>query len=171
MSEGPAKRPAYEAASRLLQPTGYDPGMPRPTTTTVAAVLVLLRVLAGVVVLVGLAHGWQDILADPDLVAEGWDPSSDVAQFGLWITLAFGGAFLLVDLLLAVFVYRGRNGARMFLMVTTVLSISSSFVAWWVQGQEIKIEGTFVSLALDILLLLALSSRSAAAYARRNERR
>ena len=38
-------------------------------------------------------------------------------------------------------------------------------------GEEITLEGTFVSLSLDILVLLALSSRSAAAYARRNERR
>jgi hypothetical protein len=51
------------------------------------------------------------------------------------------------------------------------MSISASFVAWWAQGQEIEIQGTFLSLSLDILLLLALSSRSAAAYARRYEQR
>jgi hypothetical protein len=56
-------------------------------------------------------------------------------------------------------------------MLIAVLSISTSFTAWWAQGQEIEIAGTFVSLSIDILLLLALSSRSAAAYARRNERR
>ena len=42
---------------------------------------------------------------------------------------------------------------------------------WWAQGQEITINGALLSLSLDILVLLALSSRSAAAYARRNERR
>ncbi len=55
-------------------------------------------------------------------------------------------------------------------MLISVLSISTSFTAWWAQGQEIEIDGTYVSLSLDILVLLALSSRSAAAYARRNER-
>jgi hypothetical protein len=56
-------------------------------------------------------------------------------------------------------------------MIIAVGSISTSFFAWWVQGQEITLDSTFVSLSLDILVLLALSSRSAAAYARRNERR
>jgi hypothetical protein len=56
-------------------------------------------------------------------------------------------------------------------MLIAVLSISSAFTAWWALDQEIKLEGTFVSLSLDILILLALSSRRAAAYARRNERR
>ncbi|MET0812802.1 MAG: hypothetical protein ABWY03_07090 [Microbacterium sp.] len=170
MSAQPAKRPAFESAARLLAPTRYDPDMPRPATTITATVLVLLRVAAGVLVLVGLAAGWQDLLQDPDLVADGWDPSSDLAQFGLWFALAVGGLVLVVDLLLAVFIYQGRNWARTFMMIIAVLSISTSFVAWWAQGQEIKIETTFASLSIDILLLLALSSRSAAAYARRNEK-
>ena len=170
MSPAPAKRPAFESASRLLSPTGFDPHMARPTTTAVAAVLVLLRVGAGLLVLVGVMTGWQDLLRAPDLIADGWDPSSDVAQYGLWIVLAIGGAVLLVDLVLGVLIYRGRNGARVFMMIITVLSISTAFVAWWVQGQEIRVEGTFFSLSIDILLLLALSSRSAAAYARRNEK-
>lgn len=170
MSDQPTKRAAFESASRLLAPTRYDPTMPRPTTTTVAAVLVLLRVVAGVFVLIGVAAGWQSILDDPDIIADGWDPSSDVAQFGLLIVIAVGGSVLLIDLLLAVFIYRGRNWARMFMMIVTVFSIASLFLAWWVQGQEIRIGTTFASLSIDILLLLALSSRSAAAYARRNEK-
>ncbi|GAA1923721.1 hypothetical protein GCM10009775_15100 [Microbacterium aoyamense] len=170
MTSRPEKRAAFEPAERLLAPTGYDPRMPRPATTTVACLLVLLRVGAGVLVLIALANNWTALLQDPDLIADGWDPSSDVAHYGLWVVLAIGGIVLLIDLLLAVFVYRGRNWARMFMMVVTVLSISSSFFTWWVQGQEIKIETTFVSLSIDILLLLALSSRSAAAYARRNEK-
>jgi predicted membrane chloride channel (bestrophin family) len=56
-------------------------------------------------------------------------------------------------------------------MLFSVFSITTSFTAWWVAGEEIKIETTFLSLSLDILVLLALSSRSAAAYARRKERR
>ncbi|WP_312677807.1 hypothetical protein [Microbacterium sp.] len=56
-------------------------------------------------------------------------------------------------------------------MVFSTLSIVSSFVAWWAQGQEITLQSTFLSLSLDILILLALSSQSAAAYARRGEKR
>ncbi|WP_109208938.1 MULTISPECIES: hypothetical protein [Microbacterium] len=167
----PQKRPAYEPPARLLRPTVYDPHMRRPTTTVAGVCLILLRVLAGVVVLVGIAAGWEDLLADPDSVLEGFDPSPEGAQAALWVVLAAGAAVLLADLLLAVFVFLGHNWARVIVMLIALGSISTSFVAWWAQGQEIQIDTTYVSLSLDILLLLALSSRSAAAYARRNERR
>ncbi|WP_239066164.1 hypothetical protein [Microbacterium hibisci] len=167
----PQKRPAYEPPARLLRPTGYDPDMPRPATTVAGVCLILLRVLAGVVVLAAIAAGWEALLDDPDTVLEGFDPSPEGAQAALWVVLAVGGAVLLIDLLLAVFVFRGHNWARVIVMLIAVGSISTSFFAWWAQGQEIQIDGTYVSLSLDILLLLALSSRSAAAYARRREQR
>ncbi|MBZ6372011.1 MAG: hypothetical protein LBE44_08990 [Microbacterium hominis] len=65
----------------------------------------------------------------------------------------------------------GRNWASVVVRVFSTLSIASSFVAWWGQGQEITLQSTFLSLSLDILILLALSSQSAAAYARRGEKR
>ena len=52
-----------------------------------------------------------------------------------------------------------------------MISISASFLQWWAGGHEITITTTLLSIGLDILILLALSSRSAAAYARRNEHR
>jgi hypothetical protein len=166
----PQKRPAFEPPSRLLKPTRYDPGMRRPTTITVGAALVLLRVLAGVAVLIGIAAGWDAIVADPDSMLDGFDPSPEGSKAALWFVLAAGSTVLLIDLLLALFVFRGHNWARVIVMIIAVGSISTSFFAWWAQGQEIKVDDTFVSLSLDILLLLALSSRSAAAYARRFER-
>ncbi|GAA5086863.1 hypothetical protein GCM10025760_07250 [Microbacterium yannicii] len=167
----PQKRAAYEPAARLLKPPRYDPHMKRPISTIAGAALILLRVLAGVAVLVGIAAGWNDILADPDSVLEGFDPSPEGTQAALWLVLGTGAVVLLLDLALAFLVYRGINWARVVVMLISVLSISTSFTAWWAQGQEIEIDGTYVSLSLDILVLLALSSRSAAAYARRNERR
>ncbi len=169
MSETPAKRPAFESASRLLSPVNHDPDMRRPITTSVAAVLVLLRVLAGVLVIAGVAANWHELVRDPALVAGGFDSSSQAEQLGLWFVIGVGGVVLLADLVLGVLLYLGRNWARVILMIIAALSISASFVAWWAQEQEVTIQGTFVSLSLDILLLLALSSRSAAAYARRNE--
>lgn len=167
----PHKRPAYEPAARLLTPTGYDPGMKRPASTVAGAALVLLRVVAGIVVLAGIAAGWDSLLDDADSLLDGFDPSPEGAQAALWFVLAAGGTVLAIDLLLAVFVFLGRNWARVIVMVIAVMSISTTFFAWWAQGQEIEIHGTFFSLSIDILLLLALSSRSAAAYARRKERR
>ena len=165
----PHKRPAFEPPARLLKPTGYDPHMPRPASIAAGAALVLLRVLAGIVVLVAIAAGWDALIADPDSVLEGFDPSPEGSRAALWFVLAAGGTVLGIDLVLAIFVYLGRNWARVIVMIIAALSISTSFFAWWAQGQEIEIRGTFFSLSLDILLLLALSSRSAAAYARRHE--
>jgi hypothetical protein len=55
-------------------------------------------------------------------------------------------------------------------MAFSVISITGAFIQWWSEDQEITISGSLLTLGLDILILLALSSRSAAAYARRNER-
>ena len=166
----PDKRPAYEPAARLLRPPAHDPNMRRPVTTVAGAVLVLLRAASGVLVLAGLAVGWDALLTQPGTVIEGFASTEEGRQAALLVVLAIGGALLLFDVVLAVFVLRGHNWARIVVMVVAVISISTSFFAWWAQGQEIRVDEAYVSLALDILVLLALSSRSAAAYARRNER-
>ncbi|MCW3493177.1 hypothetical protein [Microbacterium sp. SSM24] len=166
----PGKRPAFEPAARLLTPTGYDPDMRRPASIVAGTALVLLSVLAGCLVLVGVALTWDTLVAGPDVDLEGFEATPDGRTTGLIVVLAVAGATLVFDLVLAVFVYLGRNWARVIVMLFAVLRISTTFVAWWAQGQEITLGTTFISLAVDILLLLALSSRSAAAYARRNER-
>ncbi|SDG62228.1 hypothetical protein [Microbacterium pygmaeum] len=167
----PVKRPAYEPAARLLRPTGYDPDMARPITTVAGAVLILLRVLAGILVLVALASGWDSLALDLELGADGSQLTPEIRRFTLVVVLIIGAIVLLADLLLAVFTLRGHNWSRVIVMIISVFSISTSFTAWWVQGQEITLDSTYLSLSLDILILLALSSRSAAAYARRKERR
>jgi hypothetical protein len=171
MSPSPDKRPAFEPAARLLQPTVYDPQMPRPAATIAGGVLVLLRIVAGALVLVAVAAGWSGFVEDAQLILDGADLSAEEAQVGLAIVLGAGTFMLLTDLVLAIFLFRGHNWARMWLMIITTFSISTTFVAWWARGQEITLQSAYLSLALDILILLALSSRSAAAYARRNERR
>lgn len=166
----PQKRPAYEPAARLLLPTRADPHMRRPVTIVAGTVLVL-RAVAGAIALAAIAGGWNDIVTDAGASLEGFDPTPEGAAAALWVVMATGGAVLLADLLIAVFVFAGRNWARVVVMVFSTLSIASSFVAWWAQGQEITLQSTFLSLSLDILILLALSSQSAAAYARRGEKR
>ncbi|GAA3199387.1 hypothetical protein [Microbacterium terregens] len=167
----PEKRPAFEPAEQLLKPTGYDPGMRRPTATIAGFVLVLFRVIAGILVLVALIAGWDGIADQLDIWDGGGALTPEIQQLTLWIVVGFGAAVLAVDALLAYLIYRGLNWPRVLVMLISALSISTAFTAWWAQGQEVTIQGTFVSLSLDILILLALSSRSAAAYARRNERR
>ncbi|MGN8553009.1 UNVERIFIED_CONTAM: hypothetical protein OHV15_10520 [Microbacterium sp. SLM126] len=165
----PGKRPAFEPAARLLTPTGYDPGMRRPASIVAGTVLVLLSAVAGILVIITLALTWDALLASPEVDLEGLESTPQGRAAGLMALAVIAAIAPVVDLVLALFVYLGRNWARVIVMLFSVLTISSTFVAWWAQGQEITLGTTFVSLAVDILLLLALSSRSAAAYARRNE--
>jgi len=56
-------------------------------------------------------------------------------------------------------------------MVFAVVSISTAFTTWFLREQEITLRTSLLAVGLDVLILLALSSRSAAAYSRRRERR
>ena len=143
--------------------------MRRPISIVAGVVLVLLRVLAGVAVLIGIAAGWDDLVHSADVALDGLDAKPEATQAALGIILGIGAVLLAVDAVLALLIYRGRNWPRIVVMLISTISIISSFVAWWVAGEDITLQGTFLSLSLDILVLLALSSRSASAYARRNE--
>lgn len=165
----PQKRPAFEPPQRLLQPVHGDREMKRPASTVAGALLVLLSVLAGVGLLVELALNWN---SGADSVASlgaglGLEPEDMAA--GLTTVLVAGGIVLLIEAILGVLIFFGRNWPRVLVMVFAALAISSAFTAWWAQGQEITLKTSLVSVAFDILVLLALSSRSAAAYARRNQ--
>lgn len=165
------KRPAFESPAALAERTVVDPEMRRPAATTVGAALVVLRVVAGVIWLVALSLQWRDLVSDEfdavlDVQVTG-DESTAAADLGLAVVLVLGGIVLLFDLVLAVFIYRGHNWARIVVMVVATLSISGSFVTWWVGDQEVTLQTTFLTLSLDILIMLALSSRAARAYARR----
>jgi hypothetical protein len=172
----PRKRPAFEPAAALAPPVPHDPGMRRPASIVAGSVLVLLRAAAGVLWILSFVFGWDawvqgfagafsgdasDISDLPDGVR------STVTLFVVGVV----GLGVLLEATLGLLILRGTNWPRVLVMVLSTLSISSAFVGWWAQGQQIRIETTFVTLALDILILLALSSRSAAAYARRFERR
>ena len=169
MTEEHEKRPAGELAGGLLARTAYDPGLKRPASTVVGAVLVLLRVLAGLGVILTVS-------GITELLPIGQGPLIDLvvpdkgrpAALGFIVTAGF--IILVAEAVLAVLIFLGHNWPRVTVMLFAVGSISFSFVAWRILGERIELEGTFVSLALDILILLALSSRSAASYARRNER-
>lgn len=167
----PHKRPAFEPAARLLRPPGYNPDMPRPASTVAGVVLVLLRVAAGVFVIAGLGTAWEEALDSASVTLDAVEATAEVIQVGFWIAVGFGVIAIALDALFALLIYRGHNWPRVFVMAIATISIATSFFAWWTIGDEITIEGTFLSLSLDILILLALSSRSAAAYARRNQRR
>jgi hypothetical protein len=171
----PKKRRAYEPAAKLVAPVAHDPRMPRPTSTVAGGVIVLLRAAAGFVWIAAFSFGWGDWVQNlaTALTGDASEATSDTPTDSpaiLALVIGIVGTGAVIEAALGVLILFGINWVRVLVMVFSVLSISSSFVGWWVQGQEIRINTTFVTLSLDILILLALSSRSSAAYARRRQK-
>lgn len=164
-----AKRRAFESPAELVRPQSHNPDMPRPSWTIVGAVLVVLRVAAGVLWLIALALAWDNVFVE--IIGTGVDAATlrEGEQIVLVAILVIGTIVLTVMLLLAYLIYRGLNWPRIVVMVFATLSITIAFLDWWSGNQEITIRTTLFTLALDILVLLALSSRPARAYARRRE--
>jgi hypothetical protein len=161
------KRPAFEPPSILAEPVTAPVTMHRPPATLFGALLVLLRVIAGVVWLASLALQWDRILRDDlHIEIEGAD-EAEAAELVLVFILVLGGSILAIDLVLGVLVYFGNNAARLAVMIVATLSITLAAVDYFTGGEDITLRTTLVTLALDILVLLALSSRAARAYARR----
>lgn len=163
----PAKRPAFEPPERLLRPARHHPGMRRPAAITAGTVLTLLRVLSGGFVLAEILKNWRSLVGSSADLTDLLTSEPEVEQIVRGAIFGFGVVGLLVMLTLAVFIYHGRNWARVLTMALSAASVSMLFAAWWVQGQQIRISSTLPSLSLDILVLLALSSPSAAAYSHR----
>lgn len=162
------KRPAFEAPAMLARPVAPAPAMRRPAATVFGVVIVVLRVVAGVVWLASVALLWDDLVRDDlGVVLETAADPEGASSLALGVLLVAGGLVLLVDLVLAIFVWRGSNGARIAVMLFSTISITSAWVESVTGDVEISVRTTFITLALDILLLLALSSRAARAWARR----
>lgn len=154
------KRAAYEPGTALLQPTPRDPHMRRPITTITGAALVLLRTVIGLVsIVVAALNGDLRAVDDAGL-------PSDEAR---WVALAVVGTVLAVQLIFGILILTGHNVARVVVMLIATVDITTSFVGWVERGGFLRLETAPYTLALDVLVLLALSSRSAAAYARRNQ--
>ncbi|MDQ2662223.1 MAG: hypothetical protein M3Y52_10170 [Actinomycetota bacterium] len=161
------KRPAFESPAVLAEPVTPPAAMRRPTATTFGALLVVLRVVAGIVWLIALALQWDDVLQEGE-VALDLPPSEAASVDALLLLIVIVGVIVLViELGLAVAVYFGSNAARLTVMIFATLSITISAIDYFGEDAEITLRTTLVTLALDILVLLALSSRAARAYARR----
>ncbi|WP_082717047.1 hypothetical protein [Microterricola viridarii] len=144
--------------------------MKRPAPITMGAVLMCLRVLSGglfiAIVFADRAGFLHDYLFDGKTVTAD---DLTAAGFVIDILMSVYGVWLLFYLVVAWLVWRGVNWARIAAMLFATVSILVPFAEWWQSGLEITLRTTLLSLALDILILLALSSQSARAYARRSE--
>lgn len=169
----PKKRAAFEP---LAAPVPSDPAMRRPGATVAGGVLVLLRAVSGLVWAFTVAFNlppWLQVLSAAASGDADEPTALTLSDFGVdaGLFLGFMGAIFLIQTVFGILLLRGSNVARVIVMLLSTISIAVAFVGWWEFGQEITVGTTLITVSLDILVLLALSSRDAAAYARRNERR
>ena len=80
--------------------------------------------------------------------------------------LSVGVIAALISLTFAWSIWRGSNLARVLMMCGVTISTISAATSYFVNGEQITIQTTLLTVALDILVLLALSSRDARVWAR-----
>ena len=140
--------------------TPARPDARRPGTTALGAALVLGRAVAGLLWFLGFSLAWPELRSELDL--EGIS-----AEIFYWIVATFSALSSLVLALFAWRIWWGGNFARVVAMSVLTLSIATAAIGYFALGEQITIRTTLLTLALDILVLLALSSRDARAWARR----
>lgn len=167
MTREPGKRAASEAVRALVSPPATAPvTAPRPASLTGGALLVLLRCVGGIIWVVSVFAQWPSIQQDLEL--DGVTPA-----VALGLLAAFQAVWIGSLALLAWFLWRGSNRARMLVMSWAAVSVTSSAISYFAAGAEITVRTTLLTVSLDILLMLALSSRDARAWTlgRRDARR
>jgi len=132
----------------------------RPLSVTLGALFVFGRGLAGLVWIGAFLLAWP-ALADEEHV------SADERPFVFWLVLSLGVIAALTSLAFAWSIWRGSNLARVLVMCGVTLSTITAATSYFANGEQITIQTTLLTVALDILVLLALSSRDARAWARR----
>ncbi len=125
---------------------------PPPTVFGAGAAIV-----KGLVWLVSAA--W--LLVDPDSLADVTSPNG-LSAVVAGVTATVSG---LTDIALGLLTWRGRNLPRVVLMVWTAISICLVFGAWARRDDALTIDSGLISVALGILILLALTSRRSRDFA------
>ena len=158
---------AVPAPPELEPPGGTDSRDKRPAQIVFGAVVAFLRaggfVLAGLLVMViGLSGA-----ARATLEAAGGDLEGAPAA----VFVIIGALFLigaLVDVVFGVATLRGRNGARLVLMLYSSFAIVSAFISNANGTERIGLQTNLLTVATSILVLLALSSSRARVFTARH---
>ncbi|MFC8410666.1 LssY C-terminal domain-containing protein [Arthrobacter sp. NPDC057259] len=104
------------------------------------------------------------LMADSD---PGSLPLADRAGEQLPVVVAVIAVFGLAELALGWFVLRGGNRARVATMLLSALAIIAQAVDVLTGGPAVTFQTNLVGLSLDILLIIALTSRRSLSYARK----
>ncbi|CAN7526415.1 LssY C-terminal domain-containing protein [Arthrobacter sp. LjRoot14] len=146
----------------------------RPGPTILGAVLVAGRALAAAalalsIMLFPTAH-LEPLLQSGSSDGDGADLTMGQAQLALYLGVAVVVFFALAELLLAWFVFLGRNWARTLTMAVSTAAIGLQVIDVVNGGPGITLQTNLPGLTLDILLILALSSERSRIYARRDRK-
>lgn len=144
--------------------SGAPAGIRRPASVVGGVLLMCARVVSGGFVILTVVVSWDTFAAT--IVLDGQTPGSQTAGVVLGSILAVYGVYLLLYLGLAGLVFTGRNWARVVAMSFASVSILISFADYSLNGAQITLRTSLVSVTIDILILLALSSTKARHYAR-----
>ncbi|MFB2583516.1 LssY C-terminal domain-containing protein [Herbiconiux liukaitaii] len=140
----------------------------RPAPTLFGSIVVMLSALTPVVIALLVLTDWagarETISVDLDTAVPA---SGDQRDIALWVILGLIVVLALVELLLGIFVFLGSNIARIAVLTFSVIGIVVSAIDHIQGHQAITLGTNLVSLSLDILILIALSSDRARDYARR----
>lgn len=134
----------------------------RPSPTAIGAVLVFVRGLLAL-------HLALSVLASPQRYAADFSvvPAGDERTAVVWTVTAVLLLFAAAELGLAFSVLLGRNWARLLAMALSTVAIAAQAADVARGGPGITLQTNLPGVALDILLILALSSERAGVYARR----
>jgi hypothetical protein len=157
-----------EAARRA--PALIDPRTPkrRPVPTSLGAGLMLLRVVISIISIGEIVLNWHRYVVSAEVDVKGLSAEEIemVGSLAVGVLVAFLAGTVLLYLLLALFVYRGANAARIVTMVLSATVVIASAIDFFNGGPSVTLRANLFGLPLDILILLALSSDRARLWAR-----
>lgn len=143
----------------------------RPVPTVLGALLMVLRVVAGAGFIALNALDWNRFV-QAEIAAESLSPGErTTASFALAVVMGVFAVGLLLYLVLALLVFSGSNWARIAAMAYSALIIVATAVDFFNGGPQISLRNNLLGLALDILVVLALSSQRSRVWARRPRHR
>ncbi|NLA65474.1 MAG: hypothetical protein GX862_06020 [Leucobacter sp.] len=155
------KRSAAEPVDTLLgHEAAAAASAKRPAALTLGAAFVFARALAGLLWIASFSVLWPDLVRLADV-------ETDEAALVYWLIVGVGALGVVALAVLGWAILRGSNFARVLVMFGLMLSTIAAAVGYFVNGEEITIRTTLLTLALDILVLLALSSRDARNWSRK----
>jgi hypothetical protein len=128
----------------------------RPAPIIVGSLFMLLGVLANLGLALTYIAQWPTL--SPEFGAD--------ADWVLWVIVGTLVLFALIELFLAWQVFLGSNWARVFAMTINTLTLAVQVINLEFGGERLTLQNNLAPVAIDILLLLALSSQRAMVYAR-----